>query len=395
MPGSLLRRRVQGHHAQVTHLELFFDLVFVFAITQISHGLLRQLTPAGALQAAFLLMAVWWAWIYTAWVTNWLDPERPVVRSMIFALMAIGLVMSTSLGDAFDKRAAPFAAAYVAMQFGRTLFMVWAVRGDPSLERNFQRLAVWFGVTGILWMSGALAGGELRFALWAVALGLEYISPAAGFWVPGMGRTATGEWTVEGSHLAERCGLFVIICLGESILITGATFAGLAWTAPVVAGFACALAATIAMWWIYFSAHADAASEAISASADPGRIARLAYTYIHILVVAGIVLCAAGDDLVLAHLDGGMTGSIAAVLIGGPFLFLVGALLFKFSIFGVILPSRAGGLIMLLALVPMAQFTTPLGLSALTSAVLVAVCVWETALRLRGALPAAQHPSTS
>src|SRR5687768_4058165 len=102
MAGSMLRERVRGHHARVTHLELFFDLVFVFAITQVSHSLLEHLTPAGALQAAFLLMAVWWAWIYTAWITNWLDPEHPFVRAMMFALMAIGLVMSTSLDEAFD-----------------------------------------------------------------------------------------------------------------------------------------------------------------------------------------------------------------------------------------------------------------------------------------------------
>jgi low temperature requirement protein LtrA len=394
MPGSLLRERVHGRHAPVTHLELFFDLVFVFAITQVSHYLLAHLTLVGGLQAALLLMSVWWAWIYTAWITNWLDPENTFVRSMVFVLMAVGLVMSTSLADAFEGRALPFAAAYVTVQLGRTLFMAWAIRKNASLERNFQRVAIWFAVTAVLWISGAMVEGQLRLALWAVALGLEYASPATGFWVPGMGRTATSEWTVEGSHLAERCSLFVIICLGESILITGATFAGLAWTAPVMAAFACALVASIAMWWIYFSAHADAASEAIAASDDPGRIARLAYTYMHIPLVAGIVLSAAGDELVLAHPDGHVTAITATVLIGGPALFLAGALLFKFSIFRIVAPSRAGGLVLLIALIPAAQFTTPLGLTALTSGVLVAVCVWEAILRLRGLMPIPRHPQT-
>ena len=133
---SLLRQR-DGRHARVGFVELFFDLVFVFAVTQISHTLLAHLTPLGALQAAMMAAAVWWAWIYTSWVTNWLDPERAPVRIALFAVMGAGLLLSTSLPEAFGEKGLWFALAFVSIQVGRTLFMLWAVRGDPVLRQNF------------------------------------------------------------------------------------------------------------------------------------------------------------------------------------------------------------------------------------------------------------------
>lgn len=391
MSGPILRERVRGHHARVTFVELFFDVVFVFAITQISHALLEHLTWAGALQSGFTLLAVWWAWIYTAWITNWLEPEHPAVRAMMFALMALGLVLSTSLPEAFDGRALPFAAAYVAIQLGRTLFMLWAARNDPALRHNFQRVSAWFVTSAPFWIGGALAPEPLRVPFWVAAFGIDCLGPAMAFWTPGLGRTDTTEWTVEGGHMAERCGLFIIICLGESVLVTGATFAGLAWTPEVVAAFAVAFTGTLAMWWIYFSAHAGAASEAIRMSDDPGRIARLAYTYAHIPLVAGVIVAAAGDELVLAHPSGHVEAATAAVLLGGPALFLAGAIWFKHAVFGVISPSRATGLVLLGLLAPLAPRLSPLGLAAAAAGVLVIVAGWETWLRIRTGERPAQH----
>ncbi|MET0271497.1 MAG: low temperature requirement protein A, partial [Phenylobacterium sp.] len=331
----------------------------------------------------FLMLAVWWAWIYTTWITNWLDPEHPLVRAMLFALMAAGLVLSTSLTDAFDGRALPFAAAYVSIQVGRTLFMLWACRHEAPLCRNFQRVLAWLATSGVVWIAGAFAEGTARFALWGLALGIEYISPAVAFWTPGLGRTPTHDWNVEGGHMAERCGLFIIICLGESILVTGATFAELAWSPSVVAAFATAFVGSVALWWIYFSAHADMASHAISESADPGRIARVSYTYAHIPLVAGIIVTAAGDELVLAHPSGLLSPAIAWVLVGGPALFLAGALWFKWSVFRVIARPRATGLLLLLGTGALTPWLTPLGLSAAVTGVLVLVGAWETWIRFR------------
>lgn len=380
MTGTLLRERVRGRHAPVTYIELFFDLVFVFAITRISHHLLEHLNWAGAAQAGALLLAVWLAWNYTAWITNWLDPEHPAVRIAIFAMMGAGLVMSTSIPDAFQGRGAAFVGGFLALQLGRTLFILFATRRDPSLRRNFVRVLVWTIVSGVFWVAGAALHGSERLALWAFALGLDYLAPAIGFWVPGLSRTATGEWTIEGGHMAERCGLFIMICLGESILVTGATFGAQPWTAAVCAAFAVALLGSVATWWIYYSVHAGAAMDAISRAEDPGRMGVRAYTYGHILLVAGVVVGAAGDELVLAHPHEQASLATALLVVAGPALFLLGALVFKHSVFGVWAPPRVVGLVLLLSLLPAAQSVSTLSLAALAVGVLGLVAIWETLL---------------
>lgn len=377
MTGQMLRERVRGRHARVTTLELFFDLVFVFAITQLSHGLLAHLNLEGAIHAGVLVMAVWWAWVFTAWITNWLDPDHATVRGMLFVLMTVGLVMSTSLPEAFDERAIPFALAYTTFQVGRTLFAAWATRRDESLRRVFTRIAAWFSVSGAFWIAGAILP-QTRLALWGVALAIEYAGPAAGFWTPRLGRTDTTDWNVEGAHMAERCGLFIIVCLGESILVTGATFAQHGLDLGNVGAFLAAVGAAIAMWWIYFNAHADAAAHAISESDDPGRIARIAYTYAHIPVVAGIIVTAAGDELVLAHPVGHMEAPVMWLVLGGPALFLAGGLWFKYAVFGVISRSRSIGVLLLGGAAFVAPHVPPLALSATATAILALVAVWET-----------------
>jgi low temperature requirement protein LtrA len=383
MNAPMLRERVPGHHARVTYVELFFDLVFVFAVTRISHGLIAHLDWMGALHAGMLMLCMWWAWIYTAWITNWLDPEHRTVRLMLFALMAAGLVMSTSQQEAFGERGLVFAAAYVAFQLGRTLFMLWAVRKDAALHRNFVRIGWWMAASGALWIAGGLAEGPARLGLWGLALAIESSGPAASYWVPRIGRADSHDWTIEGAHMAERCGLFVIICLGESILVTGATLAEAAWSAPVLGAFAAAFVGSLAMWWIYFSNHAELASEVIARSGDPGRIARLSYTYLHIPLVAGIIVTAASDELTLGHPLGQTSGPVATAMIGGPFLYLLGALLFKWSVFKAWSPPRLAGLAALLALAPAHGAMSPLALGAATSAILVGVGGGEVLLKGR------------
>ena len=185
---SLLRNRVEGEHARVGFVELFFDLVFVFAITQVSHGLLAHLTPLGALQAAMLLAAVWWAWIFTSWATNWLDPEREPVQIALFVLMGIGLVMSAALPHAFQEKGLVFALAFAGIQVGRTAFMALAMRDDPSLRRNALRILIWLSASAVLWIAGGLADPDQRLWFCLAALAVEYASPALYFYVPGLGR---------------------------------------------------------------------------------------------------------------------------------------------------------------------------------------------------------------
>src|SRR5918992_4876774 len=367
--GGMLRTR-DGEEQRVTPLELFFDLVYVFAITQLSHRLLDHLTIRGALEALLLLSVVWSAWIYTTWVTNWFDPDRLPVRLMLVAVMLASLLMSVAIPDAFGERGLMFALAYVAIQVGRTAFVVIALnkslgRSDP-LSRNFQRIFFWLLASGVLWIVGGLLEGEARYVLWGIALAVEYAGPVFGFYTPGLGRSTTEVWTVEGGHIAERCQLFVIIALGESILVTGTTFADLEVSPATLAAFVVAFVGSAAFWWLYFSRHAEAARETISSSEDPGRLARSAYTYFHLPIIAGIIVVAASDELTVAH--PGEHGTLASVslILGGTGLFLAGQAFFKWAISG-LLPwspwSRVVAIAALAVLIPVGFAIPALALS--------------------------------
>jgi low temperature requirement protein LtrA len=376
---ELLRERSDDGHTRVTFVELFFDLVFVFAVTQLSHLLIEHLTLGGALRTLLLLLAVWWVWIFTSWVTNWLDPDATSVRLMIFALMLGGLILSASIPKAFEERGLWFASAYAAMQIGRSLYTVWALRGhSPANHRNFQRITMWLVASGVLWILGGFAEGETRLALWTAAIAMEVISPALGFWTPGLGRSKPEDWDVAGDHLAERCGLFIIIALGESVLLTGVTFAGLEWSAAAIAAFCVCVIGSIAMWWIYFNIGAARATQVITDADTPGELARLAYTYVQVIVVAGIIVSAAADEILLKHFDDARDVATSLVLVGGPALFLAGCLLFKWVTAGWPPLSHMMGLGMLALLLAIGGGFSTLTLGAAATLVLVIVAVWET-----------------
>src|SRR6476646_1847919 len=191
------------------------------------------------------------------------------------------------------------------MQVGRTIFLLVSTPPGRTLARmNAVRILVWLSVSAVFWIAGGFAEGHWRLVLWAAALVIEYVSPAVRFWIPKYGASSVADWVIEGGHMAERCALFVIIALGESIVVTGATFSELNWSTEVVGAFLSALVGSIAMWWIYFHIGAEAGSEQISASSEPGRLARLAYTYQHMPIVAGIIVSAVADELVLKHPGG-------------------------------------------------------------------------------------------
>src|SRR5918997_1575772 len=379
--GGMLRTR-DGEEQRATPLELFFDLVYVFAITQLSHLLLDHLTIGGALETLFLLLAVWWAWVATTWVANWFDPDRLPVRLMLVGVMLASLVMSVAIPDAFGERGLMFALAYVAIQVGRTVFVVIALnkslgRSDP-LSRNFQRILFWLLASGVLWIFGGLLEGEARYVLWALALAVEYISPVVGFYTPGLGRSTTETWrTVEGGHAAERCQLFVILALGESILVTGTTFGEIEASAIAVSAFVVAFLGSVALWWIYFARSAEAAREIISSSEDPGRIARSAYTYFHLPMIAGIIAVAAGDEFIVGHPGDPGTSASVALTIGGTVLFLAGHAFFKWAVFGLVPWSRAVAIAALAGLIPVGFALPTLALSSAAVLIVVALAAWD------------------
>jgi low temperature requirement protein LtrA len=377
--GAMFRVLMPDRQARVTNAELFFDLVFVFAVTQLSHTLLHHFTPLGAVQVTLLFLAVWWVWVYTTWVTNWLDPEQTPVRILLFLLMLGGLVLSTTIPTAFEGRGLWFAIAYAVMQVGRTAF--WLVSTPhhwTAVRHNAIRILAWLSTSAVFWILGGLAEGETRLWLWIVALVIEYVSPAARFWIPGLGPSSLEAWAVEGGHMAERCALFIIIALGEAVVVNGATFAELSWTSENIIAFVSALVGSIAMWWIYFHKGAEAGSELISTSVESGKLARLAYTYLHMPIVAGIILTAVSDELVLKHPGGHSDLKTIVSAIGGPLLFLIGTILFKLSIRGFLQLSHIAGIVALLVLSWFASELSPLWLSVLTTAILIAVAIWES-----------------
>ena len=376
-----LRTRDDGEQ-RVTPFELFFDLVYVFAITQLSHLLLSHLSVRGALETLMLLLVVWGVWVYTAWFTNWFDPDSLAVRLVLVAVMLASLLMSVAIPEAFGKRGLMFALAYVAIQVGRTAFTFIALRkslgGSHPLSKTFQRILTWFVASGVLWIIGGLLSSEARYAVWLLALAVDYSGPVVGYYVPGLGRSRTQEWTIEGGHFAERCQLFIIIALGESILVTGTTFAESEVSAVAVLAFVVAFLGSVALWWIYFSRSAEAAREVFSSSEDPGRMGRSAYTYFHMPIIAGIIAIAAADELTVAH--PGEPGTLASITLtlGGTALFLAGQALFKWAVFGVLPWSRAVAVAALMALIP-AGFAIPtLALSGAAGLIVVGLAVWDT-----------------
>lgn len=396
----LLRARGGVDSGRVGFVELFYDLVFVFAITQLSHLLLAHLDLGGVLKATFLLVAVWWSWVYTAWALNWLNPDSAPVRLMLFALMFVGLLMSASIPEAFGARGFAFACAYAAMQVGRTAFALWCMHREAGegRRRNFQRILAWLVLSAGFWIAGGLQADDARWGFWLVAMGLELLGPVLRFRTPGLGATPTSDWDVDGGHLAERCGLFVIIALGESLLVTGATFAGAAWSMETFPAFATAVLAAIAMWWIYFDTGAVRGHHRIAHSDDPGRVARVAYTYLHLLIVAGILLCAVGDELVLAH-PGHATEAGIAVILGGPVAYLAGVGLFKWVTNTRRWPpaSHVAGLLAFVALAPFAfgHAFGALQLAILSTAILVGVAIWENVALRSGAAGRAEGPDAT
>lgn len=376
---DLRRLRDDSEGGRVTNIELFFDLVFVFAVTQLSHNLLLQPSLLGALHTLLLFGAIWWIWIDTSWVTNWLDPDLPPVRLMLLALMLGGLVISAAIPAAFGTRGLIFALSYALMQAGRSLFMLWALhRRSPANYRNFQRITVWMAASAVFWLAGGFAGEGVRFGLWAVALVFDLGSAWIGFWVPKLGRSTTADWDVEGGHLAERCGGFVLIALGESITVTGATFFQASWSASVVLAIGAAFLGTAAMWWIYFDTGAEHGSHQIAQAEDPGRLARIVYTYLHAVIVAAVIVGAVADEMALAEPGARATGPFLAMVLAAPVLYLLGNIAFKRAVMGRLPLSHLVGLGLMAPLSAVGAEMSLLALNLATSVVLVVVAAWET-----------------
>jgi low temperature requirement protein LtrA len=383
MPAVSLLRARTGLRG-VTNIEVFFDLVYAFAVTQLSHYLLVNATVDGVIQAAVLFGMVWTVWASTAYLVNWLDPNQLPVRRLLLAMMFVSLISSAAIPQAFRSTGLIIGVSYAAVQIGRNLFAVYATRHE-ALERNFQRYFVWSLVGGSLAILGGLAPDHIREALWALAVALDLFSAAIGYWVPGLGRTATREWNIDGAHAAERIQAFVMIALGESIVIIGASLTGLKGLHFSEAmAYLLAFVTTVTLWWVYFDRSAAFAARALASSPDPGRLARSAFYWAQVPMVAGIIAVAAGDRLLLTQPTQPAGIATASILLGGTALFIAGHALFKLAIWHHVSRSHIAAIILLLLLIPIAVF-----LPGIAVAALAIVGLGVVVAAMRGQAPAA------
>jgi low temperature requirement protein LtrA len=370
------RRPTDGASQRASTLELFYDLVFVFAITQVSHLLLKHLTWAGAGQALIVLLAVWWSWNYTTWTTNELDTETIPVRLLLLALMLVSLLMSVAIPDAFGEHALLFAGSYVAIQVGRHVFLTFAAAEPETIERERAgRILTWFVAAGVLWIAGALVDGPGRVALWLAALALDYGAPLVLFWVPGRPRLEGATWDVGTEHFAERFGLFIILALGESIVLTGATTSESDLTPARIIAFVMAFLASAAIWWLYFTSGARLGQHYLEVSEDRTTLARDGYTFLHAVFAAGIILAAVGDELVIAHPTEVLPSQEVVAVAAGPAIYLFALTLFGYRLTGTLSKRKLFGTLSCVVIGFLGLFLPALVFAGLLILVLVAVIV--------------------
>jgi low temperature requirement protein LtrA len=369
--------RAPGVERVVTPLELFFDLVYVFAIGQLSHHLLEHVDFRTGAETVIMALAVVYAWYMTAWGANWLDPDRRPVRVLLVGLMFASLLMSVAIADAFDGRAWLFVSGYVLLQAGRSAFLIVALRGRAQGE-HFVNDLVWELATGVLWVAGAIADGDTRLVLWALAVVATQGGVWTLHWLPGRGRRIDIEHTeIAGGHLLERFRLFFIIALGETVLTTGNAFTNEPFEIERLLALAIAFTGTVALWWCYFQRAEGIGAEIAETAEDAGAVAWWE-TWTLTLIVLALIAIAVGDELAIAHPGDDPTLGFTILTFGGPALFLLAQIFFLRAALGYVPRSRPLGLAALAILaVAAAPLTLIVGIAA-SSAVLVAVAIADT-----------------
>lgn len=375
-PHPLLRNREEDS-ASVANSELLFDLIYVFSVTQLSHSLLHHLNWVGLLKETILWFAVWLLWQHTIWVTNWFDPETKPIRVLLFIGMLTGLLMAAAIPYAYTYRGLIFAICYVLTQVGRTFFVVF-VLGDHHLTTNFKRILVWFCISGVFWITGALFKGEWQIVLWLIAAICDYTAPMHGFSLPYLGRSdSSKEWTIEGRHLLERCQLFVIIAFGETLTMTGASLSEIEeWSPLVIISAVITFVGSLAMWWVYFDVSSEAGSQKIQQAEDPGKLG-LIYNSIHIVLVGALIICAVGDELIVSHPEREMGAEVVFVLIIGPIIYILANSAYKYVTCRLIPISHIIGVIALVVLIPWSYHISLFVLNILVTLIFIFVIVHD------------------
>jgi low temperature requirement protein LtrA len=356
---------------RVTPLELFFDLVFVLAITQCTALMSHHPTWSGLAQGLLVLGMLWWAWTGYSWLTSVLDPEEGAVRLVMFGAIAALLLVSLCVPEAFGDLALAFALIYGVVRSAHNALFMLASPDDDGLRHSVLSLAVSSAIAVVLLVSASMFDGLAQGALWALALFLDMAGPYF---------FGSEGWKLSPEHFAERHGLIVIIALGESIVAIGI---GASHTLSLGIGTAAVLgvALTAAMWWTYFDIVAIVAARRLI-EAEPGRaqneMARDSYSYLHLIMVAGIVLAALGMKTTIGHYSGHLDAVPAFALLGGVAIYLLGHVAFRYRHIHTINRQRLLLAIVLLILVPVATEVPALVALAVANILIWAMIVYET-----------------
>jgi low temperature requirement protein LtrA len=373
----IMMSRAPGAEREVSPLELFFDLVYVFAIGQVSHHLVAHVDPRTGAETVILALAVFYAWYMVAWGANWLDPNPLPVRAALIGLMFASLLMSVAIDDAFGDRAWLFVTGYLLLQVGRCAFLIVALRGRPQGE-HFVNDLVWELLAGVLWVAGALAVGDGRLLLWGLAVAFSYGGGWVGHWLPGRGRRVDLEHTqIAAGHLVERFRLFFIIVLGETVLTMGSAFAAEQFAPERLLALALGFAGTVALYWCYFHRAETLGARAAENAEDAGAVA-LWGTWTLTLIVLGLIAIAVADEMAIAHPGAHASLGFTMLAFGGPALFLLAQFLFQYATLRLASRSRALGVgVLAIFAIATAQLTLITGIGAST-AVLIVVAITDT-----------------
>jgi len=380
--------RIQAvpEEARVTPIELFFDLVFVFSLTQVTALMENDLTAVGLVRALLVLALLWWCWVGYAWLGNVVRADEGLGRATMFGAMAAMFVLALSVPEAFDDRAGGLsgpvvvAFAYLAVRLLH-LAIFWLAAGeDPALRRQLLRfMPSVLGSTALLLVASQLEG-TAQTLTWVAVLVVDYVGTVLG--------GASGWRLNSAGHFAERHGLILIVALGESIVAIGVGVTALPISGPIVLASVLGLTVAACIWWAYFDVVALMAERVLrrAQGEERTRLARDAYSYVHLPIVAGVVLLALGLTEVLEHVGDGSHHDLSealpvlplVALFGGVALFLLGEVAFKYRVVRRVTPHRMIAVVLLLALIPAGARVPALGALALVAVVMVALIAFES-----------------
>ncbi|MFF0721819.1 low temperature requirement protein A [Micromonospora sp. NPDC003816] len=383
---------------RATFLELFFDLVFVFALTRISARSFEDLalepggasgwTPVtGGLKTLLLLLALWALWQNTAWATSRYDPYHGGVQLIVMIALVCSMVMGVAIPQAITASGLAFAVAYVVAQVARPLILLAYDTPERALKA---RTAITFTASGVLWIIGALLPVNPRVILWTSALGLEYVSGRYGYPVPGLGRSTVSRWDISSEHLAERYQQFFLIALGETVLVAGFSYSGGTYPPSQTVAFALALATSILLWRIYVQRAGQILGEAVARARQPAGIGRSAADT-HLVMVVGLTATAVGYELAIQHPLYHPEPAWIVMILGGPVVFLLGRARFEYEVFHRVSAPRWISALLLAAAVPLAVHLPPVYSQMLVLVVLGVVALTDS-LRARNKAPEPAAP---